>query len=145
VPVYELRLKGHLCRRWSDWFGGLQVNNLSRLGARLAGSNSASLTVHLGSPFSTISRPEDRGASPRLSSAEQTRPDPCAHRSVGALEAGQEAGVGVGRSFRPPVSYQRSGRLSSMRVGALSKSLPHRQVQGPAKHALRLRRRVRRL
>lgn len=24
-PIYQIRLKGHLGREWSDWFGGLTV------------------------------------------------------------------------------------------------------------------------
>jgi hypothetical protein len=37
VPIYEIRVKGHLDRRWSDWFDGLEVNNLESGEALLCG------------------------------------------------------------------------------------------------------------
>jgi len=27
MPDYEIRVKGHLDQRWSDWFGGMKVTN----------------------------------------------------------------------------------------------------------------------
>ena len=27
MPVYEIRVKGHLDQRWSAWFDGMTVNN----------------------------------------------------------------------------------------------------------------------
>jgi hypothetical protein len=28
VTIYEIRVKGHLDERWSDWFDGLEITNL---------------------------------------------------------------------------------------------------------------------
>jgi hypothetical protein len=37
VTIYEMRLKGHLDGRWSQWFDGLQITNLENGGAMLSG------------------------------------------------------------------------------------------------------------
>jgi hypothetical protein len=37
VSVYEIRVKGHLGGRWSEWFDGLQITNLENGEALLSG------------------------------------------------------------------------------------------------------------
>jgi hypothetical protein len=37
VAVYEIRVKGHLDGRWSEWFDGLQIANLENGDALLSG------------------------------------------------------------------------------------------------------------
>ena len=38
MPVYEIRVKGHLDGHWSDWFGGLKVTNLGNGETLLSGN-----------------------------------------------------------------------------------------------------------
>lgn len=38
MPVYEIRVKGHLDGRWSDWFDGLKVTNLGNGETLLSGN-----------------------------------------------------------------------------------------------------------
>ena len=37
MTVYEIRVKGHLDRHWSDWFDGLKITNLENGEAMLSG------------------------------------------------------------------------------------------------------------
>ena len=37
MAIYEIRVKGHLDGRWSDWFEGLQITNLENGEAMLSG------------------------------------------------------------------------------------------------------------
>ena len=37
MSVYEIRVKGHLDRRWSEWFDGLEITNLENGEAALSG------------------------------------------------------------------------------------------------------------
>jgi hypothetical protein len=37
MPVYEIRVKGHLDGRWSEWFEGLEITNLENGEAMLSG------------------------------------------------------------------------------------------------------------
>ena len=37
MPVYEIRVKGHLDSRWSEWFDGLEISNLENGDAVLSG------------------------------------------------------------------------------------------------------------
>jgi len=37
VSVYEIRIKGHLDGRWSEWFDGLTITNLENGEAMLSG------------------------------------------------------------------------------------------------------------
>lgn len=37
MTVYEIRVKGHLDRRWSEWFDGLGISNLDNGEAVLSG------------------------------------------------------------------------------------------------------------
>jgi hypothetical protein len=37
MTIYEIRVKGHLNRRWSDWFDGLEITNLENGEAVLSG------------------------------------------------------------------------------------------------------------
>jgi hypothetical protein len=37
VSFYEIRVKGHLDERWSDWFDGLEITNLKYGEATLCG------------------------------------------------------------------------------------------------------------
>jgi hypothetical protein len=36
MPVYEIRVKGHLDSRWSEWFGGSEITNLQNGEAMLS-------------------------------------------------------------------------------------------------------------
>ena len=36
MPVYEIRVKGHLDSRWSEWFGGSEITNLENGEAMLS-------------------------------------------------------------------------------------------------------------
>ncbi len=38
MAVYEIRVKGHLDGRWSDWFDGLEITNLKNGEAMLYGN-----------------------------------------------------------------------------------------------------------
>ncbi len=38
MAVYEIRVKGHLDGRWSDWFDGLEITNLENGEAMLYGN-----------------------------------------------------------------------------------------------------------
>lgn len=38
MAVYEIRVKGHLDRRWSEWFDGLDISNLQNGEAMLSGN-----------------------------------------------------------------------------------------------------------
>ncbi len=37
MAAYEIRVKGHLDERWSDWFDGLRITNLENGEAVLSG------------------------------------------------------------------------------------------------------------
>jgi hypothetical protein len=37
MAAYEIRVKGHLDGRWSDWFDGLEITNLDNGEAMLSG------------------------------------------------------------------------------------------------------------
>lgn len=37
MSVYEIRVKGHLDLRWSEWFDGLEITNLENGEAALSG------------------------------------------------------------------------------------------------------------
>jgi hypothetical protein len=37
MTIYEIRVKGHLDGRWSDWFDGLEITNLKNGEALLSG------------------------------------------------------------------------------------------------------------
>jgi hypothetical protein len=37
MAVYEIRVKGHLDRRWSEWFDGLTISNVEDGDALLSG------------------------------------------------------------------------------------------------------------
>ncbi len=37
MSVYEIRVKGHLGGRWSEWFNGLEITNLENGEALLSG------------------------------------------------------------------------------------------------------------
>ncbi len=37
MAVYEIRVKGHLDQRWSEWFDGLHLTNLDNGEAMLSG------------------------------------------------------------------------------------------------------------
>ena len=37
MAAYEIRVKGHLDGRWSEWFDGLQITNLDNGEAMLSG------------------------------------------------------------------------------------------------------------
>ncbi len=43
---YEIRVKGHLSSQWSDWFGGLAIDNLPNGEALLSGSLPDQAALH---------------------------------------------------------------------------------------------------
>jgi hypothetical protein len=72
VSVYEIRVKGHLGGRWSEWFGGLQITNLENGEALLSGEIMDQAELHgvlakvrdLGLPLvavASVERAKERG------------------------------------------------------------------------------------
>ena len=71
MAVYEIRVKGHLDGRWSEWFDGLTIANVENGDAVLAGEIVDQSALHgvlnkvrdLGLPLMAVSRiksaPED--------------------------------------------------------------------------------------
>jgi hypothetical protein len=71
MAVYEIRVKGHLDGRWSEWFDGLRIGNLGNGDAVLSGEIVDQSALHgvlnkvrdLGLPLIAVSRvksvPED--------------------------------------------------------------------------------------
>jgi hypothetical protein len=46
VSVYEIRVKGHLGGRWSEWFDGLEITNLKNGEALLSGEIADQAALH---------------------------------------------------------------------------------------------------
>jgi hypothetical protein len=46
VTVYEIRVKGHLGGRWSEWFEGLKITNLENGDALLWGEIADQAALH---------------------------------------------------------------------------------------------------
>ena len=72
MSVYEIRVKGHLGGRSSEWFGGLQITNLENGEALLSGEIMDQAELHgvlakvrdLGLPLVTVAsveRAKERG------------------------------------------------------------------------------------
>jgi hypothetical protein len=72
VSVYEIRVKGHLGGRWSEWFDGLQITNLENGEALLSGEIMDQAELHgvlakvrdLGLPLvavTSVERAKERG------------------------------------------------------------------------------------
>jgi hypothetical protein len=72
VSVYEIRVKGHLGGRWSEWFDGLQITNLENGEALLSGEVMDQAELHgvlakvrdLGLPLvavTSVERAKERG------------------------------------------------------------------------------------
>ena len=72
MGVYEIRVKGHLGRRWSEWFDGLQITNLENGEALLSGEVMDQAELHgvlakvrdLGLPLvavTSLERAKERG------------------------------------------------------------------------------------
>jgi hypothetical protein len=72
VSVYEIRVKGHLGGRWSEWFDGLQITNLENGEALLSGEVMDQAELHgvlakvrdLGLPLvavTNVERAKERG------------------------------------------------------------------------------------
>jgi hypothetical protein len=72
VSVYEIRVKGHLGGRWSEWFGGLKIINLENGEALLSGEIMDQAELHgvlakvrdLGLPLvavTSVERAKERG------------------------------------------------------------------------------------
>ncbi len=71
MSFYNIRVKGHLDERWSDWFDGLEITNLENGEAMLHGNIVDQAALHgvlakvrdLGLPLMAVSRvksvPED--------------------------------------------------------------------------------------
>jgi hypothetical protein len=78
MAVYEIRVKGHLDGRWSEWFDGLQITNLENGEAMLSGDIVDQAALHgvlnkvrdLGLPLVAVrsAGPRDK-ISARISSA----------------------------------------------------------------------------
>jgi hypothetical protein len=70
VTIYYIRVKGHLDRRWSEWFDGLEITNLENGEATLSGDIVDQAALHgllnkvrdLGLPLVAVScaGPSDR-------------------------------------------------------------------------------------
>ena len=72
MSVYEIRVKGHLGGRWSEWFDGLQITNLENGEALLSGEVMDQAELHgvlakvrdLGLPLvavTSVERAKERG------------------------------------------------------------------------------------
>ena len=72
MSVYEIRVKGHLGGRWSEWFDGLQITNLENGEALLSGEIMDQAELHgvlakvrdLGLPLvavTSVERAKERG------------------------------------------------------------------------------------
>jgi len=72
VGVYEIRVKGHLGGRWSEWFDGLEITNLENGEALLSGEIMDQAELHgvlakvrdLGLPLvavTSLERAKERG------------------------------------------------------------------------------------
>jgi len=72
VSVYEIRVKGHLGGRWSEWFDGLQITSLENGEALLSGEVMDQAELHgvlakvrdLGLPLvavTSVERAKERG------------------------------------------------------------------------------------
>ena len=67
--VYEIRVKGNLDLRWSDWFGGFSITPVSDEETLLIGSVADQAALHgvlhkirdLGLPLLTVQRLEEKG------------------------------------------------------------------------------------
>jgi hypothetical protein len=46
MSVYEIRVKGHLESRWSEWFDGLEITNLENGEALLSGEIVDQVALH---------------------------------------------------------------------------------------------------
>ena len=64
MTVYEIRVRGHLNGRWSDWFDGLKVTNLENGETLLSGNIADQAALHgvlikvrdLGLPLMAVTR-----------------------------------------------------------------------------------------
>jgi hypothetical protein len=64
AEVYQIRVRGHLGHRWSDWFGGMQITNEANGEAVLAGPVADQTALHgllarvrdLGLPLIAVTR-----------------------------------------------------------------------------------------
>ena len=72
MGVYEIRVKGHLGGRWSEWFDGLEITNLENGEALLSGEIMDQAELHgvlakvrdLGLPLvavTSVERAKERG------------------------------------------------------------------------------------
>ena len=72
MTVYEIRVKGHLDSRWSEWFDGLEITNLENGEAMLSGDIVDQATLHgtlnkvrdLGLPLVAVRRVGPSGKDP---------------------------------------------------------------------------------
>jgi hypothetical protein len=46
MAVYEIRIKGHLDGRWSEWFAGLEITNLENGEAVISGDVADQSALH---------------------------------------------------------------------------------------------------
>ena len=68
--IYQIRIKGHLCREWSDWFGGLAIRLTDNGETVLTGSVADQAALHgllkkvrdLGLPLLSVNRVEPKPA-----------------------------------------------------------------------------------
>ena len=70
VPIYEIRVQGHLDQRWSNWFDGLTISYDAEGNTMLRGSLADEAALHgvlikvrdLALPLLALSREESDGA-----------------------------------------------------------------------------------
>ena len=74
MSVYEIRVKGHLGGRWSEWFDGLEITNLENGEALLSGEIADQAALHgvlakvrdLGLPLIAVAHVEPDQQQPTL-------------------------------------------------------------------------------
>jgi len=78
MAAYEIRVKGHLNKHWSDWFGGLTITNVEDGDAVLSGEIVDQSALH-----SVLTRVRDLGL-PLLAvkRIDPSRKDPTARTST---------------------------------------------------------------
>ena len=84
MAIYEIRVKGHLDGRWSEWFDGLLISNLMNGEAVLSGEIIDQAALHgvlikvrdLGLPLLALSRVESVGVHPEEEMITRVEVDP---------------------------------------------------------------------
>jgi hypothetical protein len=82
MSVYEIRVKGHLEDRWSEWFDGLKITNLENGEALLSGEIVDQAALHgvlakvrdLGLPLVAVTGVDQKYLTSRQHSTDRIRP-----------------------------------------------------------------------